>query len=155
EEARTTRLSVIAGVQEGDEAAWQRFFAIYHPRLLAWCRGCGLQDSDARNVSQDVMVKVFKAISAYDPSRPFKPWLREIWRNTFRDLKRVKTRRGATAAESAIWKLLPDDGPDLSEELIKSVQARAHELVSREVKPTHWALYVAHDINEEESSTLA
>src|SRR5262249_17967006 len=101
DEARTTYLPDIIGAQQGDEAAWGRFSKKYSPRLVGWCRACGLQETDAFDVSQEVLLKVFKAIAGYDPARKFKPWLREIWRNTFIDLKRKKC--AATAAESAVW----------------------------------------------------
>lgn len=39
-------------------------------------------DSDAGDIAQEVMVKVWKNLSKYDSSQDFKPWLFQIARNT-------------------------------------------------------------------------
>ena len=41
-----------------DQAAWNDFVARYEPRILQWCRGWGLQESDAQDVTQDVLLKL-------------------------------------------------------------------------------------------------
>jgi RNA polymerase sigma-70 factor (ECF subfamily) len=41
-----------------DQAAWSEFVARYRPRILQWCRGWGLQESDAQDVTQDVLLKL-------------------------------------------------------------------------------------------------
>ena len=41
-----------------DQAAWSEFVARYGPRILQWCRGWGLQESDAQDVTQDVLLKL-------------------------------------------------------------------------------------------------
>jgi RNA polymerase sigma-70 factor, ECF subfamily len=45
----------------------------------------GVHPRHAEDVAQDVFVAVFKALERYDPSRPFKPWLKTIAYRTARD----------------------------------------------------------------------
>ena len=110
-------------------------------------------DADAEDVSQKVMVKVFNAIRRYDTERGFKPWLRTIWERTIIDECRKKQER-PTAPDSALWDLLRV--PDMTNEMIEEeVTVKARDLVQQQVKPAHWAIYKAHDIDGEENSALA
>ena len=61
--------------QRGDDAAFDRLVgryqgAVYH--LALRYRG---HAEDARELAQDVFLRVYRKLSAYDPSRPFRPWL--------------------------------------------------------------------------------
>jgi RNA polymerase sigma-70 factor (ECF subfamily) len=58
---------------------------------------------DALDVAQDAMVRFFRSLGRFDPSRPVRPWLLRIVRNLVRDrARRLRVRR----TES----LEPDDG---------------------------------------------
>jgi RNA polymerase sigma-70 factor, ECF subfamily len=63
-----------------DQAAWNDFVARYEPTILQWCRGWRLQDSDARDVTQNVLLKLQGSLgkSAYDPSKSFRGWLKTL-----------------------------------------------------------------------------
>jgi len=62
------------GQNPKDQAAWNDFVAAYEPKILRWCRGWQLQDSDAHDVTQAVLVKLngLMATFAYDRSRSFR-----------------------------------------------------------------------------------
>ena len=75
------RLQDAASVTAADAAAdWAEFVRVYSPHVLHWCRGCGLQESDARDVCQEVLVRFWKrsATFQYDPMRRFRSYLRQI-----------------------------------------------------------------------------
>ena len=49
---------------------------------------------DALDVAQDAMVRFFRSLSRFDPSRPVRPWLLRIVRNLVRDrARRLRVRR--------------------------------------------------------------
>jgi DNA-directed RNA polymerase specialized sigma24 family protein len=48
-----------------DQAAWNDFVARYEPKILQWCRGWKLQDSDARDVTQDVLLKLHRLLAKF------------------------------------------------------------------------------------------
>ena len=55
----TTHASLLAQIRDpGDECAWRRFVDLYLPLIFQYARRRGLQDADARNVSQEVLAKV-------------------------------------------------------------------------------------------------
>ena len=46
-----------------DQAAWNDFVARYQPKILQWCRGWGLQESDANDVTQAVLLKLSRLMA--------------------------------------------------------------------------------------------
>ncbi len=65
----------------------------YRPMLRAWCLKWHLQDSDADDVVQDVLVKLVAAIRKfqYDPARSFRAWLKTVTQHALSDF--VASRR--------------------------------------------------------------
>ena len=86
-----TRHSLIARLHDaGDAAAWVEFCAIYEPTTYRIARRYGLQDADAREVTQEVLLLVSRKIRGFDLSRDgrFRGWLAQIARNAAVDLLR-------------------------------------------------------------------
>jgi RNA polymerase sigma-70 factor (ECF subfamily) len=71
----------------GDAEAWRQFVRTYGPRILHWCRRWGLQDADARDVAQAVLIQFARQIHRfhYDPSRRFRGWLRKLTHSAWCD----------------------------------------------------------------------
>ena len=76
----------------------------YEPKILHWCRGWGLQESDARDVTQDVLLKLQGLLAkfAYDPSRSFRGWLRTLTHHARRDLVDDRKRTGFASGDTAM-----------------------------------------------------
>ena len=74
-----TRYSLLARlVDPADAAAWSEFTSIYEEAVLRYSRNRGLQDADAREVVQHVLLAVHQAIGDWKPTgRPgsFRAWL--------------------------------------------------------------------------------
>ena len=51
-----------------DQAAWDRFVDRYGPRVYGWCRAWHLQEQDAWDVTQDVLMKLVVRMKAFDSS---------------------------------------------------------------------------------------
>jgi RNA polymerase sigma factor (sigma-70 family) len=83
-----------------DEIAWVDFVARYRPLILAWSRGWRLQDSDAEDVTQAVLLKLNRLMPTfvYDPAGSFRGWLRTLARHAWHDL--VSERRRIATAKS-------------------------------------------------------
>ncbi|HUQ73006.1 MAG TPA: sigma-70 family RNA polymerase sigma factor [Planctomycetaceae bacterium] len=75
----STRASLLAELHDRtDSPSWRLFVEIYEPLIQRYCRRRGLQDADARDVTQDVMLDVRRAIPTFDYDRArgrFRGWL--------------------------------------------------------------------------------
>jgi RNA polymerase sigma factor (sigma-70 family) len=91
-----------------DEEAWRDFVGHYGRRIYKWCRHWHLQDADAEEVTQRVLVLLLAKMKdfVYDPSRSFRAWLKTVTHHSWRDL--VDGRRGAVAVggDSGQWDVL-------------------------------------------------
>ena len=71
---------------------------------------------DALDVAQDAMVRFFRSLERFDPSRPVRPWLLRIVRNLVRDrARRLRVRRTESlepADDDALRFEPRDDAPD-------------------------------------------
>jgi RNA polymerase sigma-70 factor, ECF subfamily len=92
----STRITLLTRLKSaGDAEAWRTFVDLYLPLVYRYCRKRGLQDADARDVTQQVLASVHRAIDKfeYDPQRGrFRNWLgtialHEIGRHAARDRK--------------------------------------------------------------------
>jgi RNA polymerase sigma-70 factor (ECF subfamily) len=88
-----------------DPAAWEEFVAHYGPRILAWCRTWGLQDADAQDVTQTVLLKLVEKLREfeYDPSRSFRAWLKTVTHHVWRDHVERQRRPGRGSGESSAF----------------------------------------------------
>jgi RNA polymerase sigma-70 factor (ECF subfamily) len=84
-----TRVSLLLRLQsENDERAWEEFVQRYGPRIFQWCRRWGLQQADAEDVTQGVLLRVAQRMRTfrYDPGRSFRAWLKKVAHDAWVDL---------------------------------------------------------------------
>ena len=98
----TTSTSLIVQIRDGNSVAWNRFAKIYSPLIRHWCKKPGgkLTRTDRQDITQEVLVKVGKAISDFDEhraGRSLRAWLRTITQNTIADyLDKCEKRKGVS-----------------------------------------------------------
>jgi RNA polymerase sigma-70 factor (ECF subfamily) len=80
-----------------DRDAWNVFVARYGPRIYGWCRQWNLQEVDAQDVTQSVLLRLVEKMRAfeYDPGRSFRGWLRTLTHHAWSDF--LAARRSAEA----------------------------------------------------------
>ena len=92
----TTRATLLARLRQdpSDQAGWDEFVEHYGRHIYRWCRQWKLQDADAEDVTQDVLVKLAQKLSAftYDPSRSFRGWLKTVAHHAWRDFEDSRRR---------------------------------------------------------------
>jgi RNA polymerase sigma factor (sigma-70 family) len=88
----------------GDQSAWSAFVDRYGPQIHAWCLRWKLQDADAQDVTQMVLLKLVRNLPdfAYDPSQSFRGWLRTLTAHSWSDFIRDQVRGGRGAADSVV-----------------------------------------------------
>jgi RNA polymerase sigma factor (sigma-70 family) len=128
-----------------DQAAWNDFVARYQPKILQWCHRWRLQESDAQDVTQAVLLKLngLMATFAYDPSRSFRGWLKTLthhaWRNLEAESKRVGLGSGGRMGEFFDNLQAGDDLVEhLEEESRRELMDQAMVLVRSRVEPRTW-----------------
>jgi RNA polymerase sigma-70 factor (ECF subfamily) len=104
-----------------DQGAWSEFVARYGPIILHWCRGWRLQEAEAQDVAQDVLLKLHgrMAAFAYDASGSFRAWLKTLAHHAWRDLVVERRRAGIGTGETAMATFLNNlaAGGDLAGDL--------------------------------------
>lgn len=70
-----------------DESAWREFVDRYGKQIYTWCRRWNLQDADAQDVTQTVLLKLARRMQTfeYDRQKSFRSWLRTVARNALQD----------------------------------------------------------------------
>lgn len=80
-----TRVSLLLRLRDArDHEAWETFLQIYQPLIFRLARRRGIQEADAREIMQEVLMTVVTAIDRWDsdPARgSFRGWLSTVTRN--------------------------------------------------------------------------
>lgn len=102
--------SLLLGLREFDQRAWERLVALYGPLVYLWCRDAGLQAEDAADVGQEVFRAISRKIGEFRRDRPgdsFRGWSRMIARNKILDFLRRRSKQvNAAGGSDALNNLL-------------------------------------------------
>src|SRR5437016_12857723 len=105
-----TSASLLARLRQApaDQQAWGQFVRRYGGQIYGWCRHWGLQEADAEDVTQAVLLRLAEKMRgfAYDPARSFRGWLRTLAQHAWSDYVEGRRRPGAGSGDSAVWGLL-------------------------------------------------
>jgi len=85
--------ALMARAQAGDQDAYRSLLAALVPGLRARCRAVLRDATEAEDAVQDVLMTIHRMRHAYDPDRPFRPWLAAITQARIADRQRVAVRR--------------------------------------------------------------
>ncbi len=85
---------LVARIQAGDRDAANQFASTYGPSAFRLAFQLLGNQEDARDVTQDALMKFLASVDTFDAKRPVLPWLRRIVRNAAIDrIRRAKVRR--------------------------------------------------------------
>jgi len=94
--------------RDGDELAWEALVRRYQARVYGMCRSLLRDDEEARDVAQDVFVRVYRRMETAPGAERFWPWLCRVTRNLCLD--RMRRRKARPPAED----VLVDEGLPLA-----------------------------------------
>ncbi|MFN3165502.1 MAG: sigma-70 family RNA polymerase sigma factor [Phycisphaeraceae bacterium] len=146
-----------------DGGAWETFSEIYEPLIFAFCRKRGLQEADARDVTQDTLVSVIRAIQKfeYDPAHgKFRSWLYRVIRSKLANhfSKSAKQVRGS--GQTVVNQML-NEQPGAGEEQAfdREAEQRVFEWACEKVRPEFedktWQAFVRVAVKQEKSNAVA
>src|SRR5262245_318796 len=148
----TTRASLFLRLRDRrDHDAWVEFVSLYEPVVYRLLRQRGLQDADAREVMQDLLLAVHRVIDRWNPAKErgsFGGWLRRVVRNLVINWLQHQRRRPAASGDTGVHALLDmlpaPDGPETAEfdqAVRRAAFHRAADAVRGEVQPQTWQAF--------------
>jgi RNA polymerase sigma-70 factor (ECF subfamily) len=137
------------GREETDQQAWAEFVHRYGRQIYRWCRRWKLQEADAEDLTQNVLVRLHSRLRTfrYDPAQSFRAYLKALTHYAWCDLVQGNQRPGAGSGDSAVLDRLQtiearDDWVRrLDEEFDQELLAEAAERVRRRVEPHTWEAF--------------
>jgi RNA polymerase sigma factor (sigma-70 family) len=132
-----------------DQAAWNEFSERYGRKIYGWCRHWQLQQADAEEVTQEVLLKLARKMAtfAYDPSRSFRAWLKTVAHHAWRDFVDGRRRPGIGSGDTQVLELLQtvqarDNLVEhLDEEFARELLDEAMGRVQLRVQPHTWQAF--------------
>jgi RNA polymerase sigma-70 factor (ECF subfamily) len=109
-EESKTRVTLLGrlGSDHYDSEAWSEFVEHYGRKIHAWCRVWGLQDADAQDVTQHVLLKLAARFRdfRYEPSRSFRAWLKTLTHHAWQDYLKARGRPGLGSGDTSVLDLV-------------------------------------------------
>jgi RNA polymerase sigma factor (sigma-70 family) len=146
-----TRRSLLLELSRRSDDAWAEFLLVYEGAIYRVCRSKGLQDADARDVTQEVLAAVQARVSTWDhdgAKGSFRAWLLRVARNISIDSIANRARREAAGGDTETEQLLrelPDTRGDSQAEFDleyrRSLFAWAADRVRSEVRDVTWRAF--------------
>jgi RNA polymerase sigma-70 factor (ECF subfamily) len=98
-------------VQGGDGDALEQLVRRYLRRIHAVAASYLSEPADVEDAAQETFLRALRGIDAYDPDRPFAPWLYQIARNVARNQVTARARWQAEVPSTTMPSPLP--GPEV------------------------------------------
>jgi RNA polymerase sigma factor (sigma-70 family) len=144
----STRVTLLMRLQRDptNQEAWGAFVEHYGPRIYAWCLRWHMQDADAQDTTQDVLLRLADKLRtfAYDPARSFRGWLRTLTRHACSEFWEHQRRPGAGSGDSQVARILQniaareDLEQRLDEAFDRELLEQAMHSVRLRVAPQTW-----------------
>ena len=143
-----TRPSLLLRVRDANDGdAWDEFAAIYRPVILRLARIKGMQDADADDLAQQVLLAVSHAVERWEPDASrgrFRTWLHTVANNAILNAltRGIRDRAAADESIDTLLQQRPDrDGPDsdlLRTEYRREIFSRAAQQIRTEFTDETW-----------------
>ncbi len=161
-----TKASLILRLPSTDDAeAWREFVSIYEPFVYRFARRGGLQDADARELVQNVLLSVARAVGRWRPDHQrgrFRTWLFRIARNQLLDVLAKQQRSAVSRSGSGLFdvfdQLAATSGSNeqhLRLEHRRELFRWAAERIKRTVKEATWNAFWMTAVEERAAETVA
>jgi RNA polymerase sigma factor (sigma-70 family) len=146
-----TRVTLLGRLRRDptNQAIWAEFVEHYGPKIYSWCRKWKLQEADAQDVTQNVLMKLADKMRTfqYDPSRSFRAWLKTLTHHAWSDFLESRQRPGRGSGDSRVADMLhsvearADLVQHLEAEFDREVLEEAMARVRLRVAPQTWEAF--------------
>jgi RNA polymerase sigma-70 factor (ECF subfamily) len=141
--------SLFARLKANETAAWAELFKRCVPVIYHWCRAWHLQEADAQDLTQNVLLKLARRIRTfqYDPTKSFRAYLKTLARYAWCDLLSERDKPGAGGGGSVHLRQIESEAArdDLARRLEDGYEQellrKAMETVQARVQPRTWEAF--------------
>ena len=159
-----TRDSLIIQIQAPENReAWDVFTQLYRPVVYRLARGRGLQDADAEDLTQQVLLSVARAIPQWqrNPNTRFRHWLNRIAKNAI--LNALTRGRGELGVGGSEFLNTVNNLPHLSNDIESQIEheyqrqlyRQAAEIVRDSVNEDTWLAFLFTVVEGESTEAVA
>jgi RNA polymerase sigma-70 factor (ECF subfamily) len=146
-----TRVSLLRRLRSdpADQQAWAEFVRRYGGHIYRWCRAWKLQEADAQDVTQTVLIKLADKMRTfqYDPARSFRAYLKTLTYYAWCDFLASRQRPDQASGDSQVLAELQTVAA--REDLVQHLHAafdqevleEAMARVQHRVEPHTWAAF--------------
>jgi RNA polymerase sigma factor (sigma-70 family) len=132
-----------------DQEAWRAFAERYARKIYGWCRHWHLQEADAEEVTQEVLLKLARKMATfrYDPAGSFRAWLKTVTHHAWQDFLDGRRPAVAGSGDTRVLDLLQtveardDLVGHLDEAFEREVLEEAMARVRLRVQPHTWEAF--------------
>jgi RNA polymerase sigma-70 factor (ECF subfamily) len=149
--ASVTDISLLLRLRQDptDQLAWGNFVNRYGRRIYLWCRHWQLQEADAEDVTQNVLLILAEKLRAfqYDPAGSFRGWLKTVAHHAWSKYVAGQERQGQGSGDSHTHGLLhslearDDLAAKLEEEFDRELLELAMLRVAQRVETHTWRAF--------------
>jgi RNA polymerase sigma-70 factor (ECF subfamily) len=104
--SHSTRVTLIHRLNQdpSDQLSWAEFVRFYGPVIRGWLIHWGLQEADAQDVAQNVLLRLTAKLPQfrYDPTRSFRGWLKTLTHHAWHDFVTEAGYRNRGTGDTAI-----------------------------------------------------
>jgi RNA polymerase sigma-70 factor (ECF subfamily) len=119
----------------GDAEAMRTLIDRFQPAVYGLCVRLLNHRHDAEDVTQEVLLRIFRSLRRWDPARPLRPWVMGITVNRCRTWLAQRARQ--PAAVHYVEELATRPGADDAAELVSEIQTARNRL-----RPEYRAVFV-------------
>lgn len=146
-----TRITLLGRLRRdpANQSAWAEFVEQYGPKIYGWCRRWELQEADAQDVTQNVLLKLAQKLREfqYDPSRSFRAWMKTLTHHAWSDFVEARQKAGSGSGDSQVHGALHsiearnDLAKEIEEEFDREILEEAMARVRLRVAPQTWKAF--------------
>ena len=121
-----------------DPTTWREFVERYGRQVFSWCRHYSLQEADAEDVTQEVLLELARSMRKfeYDASRSFRAWLKTLTHRAWCDFLEKRRRAHQGSGDSQVLQKLEETAArdDLEKRLAEEYDRELLEAATFEVR---------------------
>jgi RNA polymerase sigma-70 factor (ECF subfamily) len=146
-----------------DQEAWGKFVLRYGPQIQRWCLAWHLQEADAQDVTQTVLLKMAQKMRTFrhDRAQNFRAYLKTLTRYAWCDLLDSRRPAGVGSGDSAMLERL--ESVEAHDDLVTRLEATfdqellelAMERVRQRVQPHTWEAFRLTALQGENGAAVA